>query len=48
MSDQINYTLINWLNLVLEAWGPEYYEPDIAYKFTNREFKDTQEAPGPD
>jgi hypothetical protein len=44
-----SYRIINWLDLVKDMWGPEFYEPDVAYKWSNdREFKDTQEAPGPE
>jgi hypothetical protein len=49
MSDKVTYKTINWLDLVKDLWGPAFYEPDVAYKWSNeREFKDTQEAPGPD
>ena len=49
MAHEIKYRIINWLDLVKDLWGPEFYEPDVAYKWSNdREFKDTQEAPGPE
>lgn len=33
---------IDWAALVRKAWGPEFDQPDTAYKFSNgREFKST-------
>lgn len=34
--------LFDWGLVVRQSWGPEYFEPDVAYKFSNgREFKST-------
>lgn len=34
--------IIDWAALVKGAWGPAYYEPDVAYRMSNsREFKDS-------
>ncbi len=34
--------LIDWAAEVRKAWGPEFQQPDTAYKFSNgREFRST-------
>ena len=34
--------MFDWAALVRQAWGPEFHEPDVSYKFSNgREFKST-------
>lgn len=32
--------VIDWAAEVRKAWGPEFYQPDVSYQFSNgREFK---------
>lgn len=39
--------LIDWAALVRQAWGPEFYQPDVSFQFSNgREFKSTDSADG--
>lgn len=38
---------LDWAALVREAWGPAYYEPDVALEFSNgRQFKSTDTQRG--
>lgn len=41
MSDPTKPTfkILDWAALVKRAWGPEFSEPDVAYKFGERTFK---------
>jgi len=42
MNDPTKVTtrILDWAELVKKAWGPEWNEPDIAYRFGNeRTFK---------
>jgi hypothetical protein len=46
---EVNTSIINWRDLVLKAWGPDYDEVETAYKFSNgrggaREFKSTDNS----
>jgi hypothetical protein len=46
-SDNTSFRLINWASLVRDYWGPEFFEPDVVYRFSNgREFKDTGDYGG--
>ena len=44
---EVTTRIINWRDIVLKAWGDEYYVPETAYKFGDargqsaREFKST-------
>jgi hypothetical protein len=47
MSDNTTSKIIDWASLVRQYWGPEFWEPDVVYKFSNgREFKDTGDNGG--
>jgi len=48
MSDETKWRTLDWAALVRQYWGPEFYERDVVYRFSNgREFKDTREDGGP-
>lgn len=37
-----NSRTLDWGALAKQQWGPEYYQPDVIYRFSNgREFKST-------
>jgi hypothetical protein len=50
MSSEVTTSIINWRDLVLKAWGPDYDVPETAYRFSNsklstgREFKSTDNS----
>lgn len=38
---------LDWASEVSKSWGPAFYEPDVAYRFSNnREFKSTDSSQG--
>lgn len=42
-----NSRTLEWASFVRAAWGVEFNEPDVAYRFSNgREFKGTENAGG--
>jgi len=41
------FRIVNWLSEVMKAWGDQWHEPEVAYKFSNeREFKDSGDNGG--
>lgn len=42
-----NSRTLDWASFVRVAWGAEFYEADVAYRFSNnREFKGTEASDG--
>lgn len=40
-----NSRTLDFASEVRRAWGPEFYEPDVVYKFSNnREFKSSDRS----
>lgn len=50
MSSEVTTRILNWRDLVLKAWGDDYYKPDTAYRFSSgklnngREFQSTDNS----
>lgn len=41
MPFRVSFSLINWRDEVLRAWGEEWAKPEIAYEFSARTFDDS-------
>jgi hypothetical protein len=41
MPFRVSFSVVNWRDEVLRAWGEAWGLPEIAYEFTNRTFDDS-------
>ena len=44
LGKQVTTSVINWMSMVVDAWGDEWAKRDIAYEFSSGEKKESTDT----